>query len=452
MIKHGLLFFLLALASAFFAVTGCFAAALPDLVHLSWSGDTATTMTISWRADSERFNRVQYQASAAFSAQAKDMVASSRLFKSELGSTRLFHAALVNLLPGTRYIYRVGDGVNWGAAHYFTTAVQDEQKFSFLVFGDSQSVPPYRQWRDTLQAAFRAHPEAKFFLNVGDLVDTGQSGAQWQAWFAASAGVIDTIPAMPVVGNHECYGANGSGIPQYFNQLFFLPQNGPSGLENQVYSFSYGSLQLFALDSQQGEQRKARGDIFSSQKKWLDAELAASKSRWKIAFFHKSPYDLHAGNTNLDVKKAFCPTLEKGGVQLVFNGHDHGLSRTFPLMNGIRAPRGKTGTIYMTCGRSGTKTYKDIRAHVQNEFFYNPLDQPNYLLVEVSAEKLTVNSYKTDGTVIDSLQIVSLLPAPVPVETTPPVIEEPQPVYGLFTPDIPWILAERCLENYSAPG
>ena len=169
---------------------------------------------------------------------------------------------------------------------------------------------------------------------------------------------------------------------------FNLPQNGPAGLKNQVYSFRYGSLQLFALDSQQGEQRKAHGDIYSSQKKWLAAELAATDSRWKIAFFHKTPYDLHGGNTNSDVKQAFCPTLEKGGVNLVFNGHDHGLARTFPLKNGTRTPRGEIGTIYMTCGRSGTKTYKDIRANAKDEFFYNPLDQPNYLLVEVSAEKL----------------------------------------------------------------
>ena len=200
MIKHGLLIFLLSLASAFFALTDCLAAAQPDQLHLSWSGDTTTTMTISWRVDSERCKIVQYQAAAAFTDQVKEIIAGSMLFKSELGNTLLFHATLVNLLPGTRYIYRVGDGTNWSASHYFTTAALQEQKFSFLVFGDSQSVPPYRQWRDTLQAAYRAHPEVKFFLNSGDLVDTGQSAAHWQVWFAAAAGVIDTIPAMPGAG------------------------------------------------------------------------------------------------------------------------------------------------------------------------------------------------------------------------------------------------------------
>ena len=76
--------------------------------------------------------------------------------------------------------------------------------FKFLVFGDSQS-SQYSVWQTTLHKAYQANKEAAFFINVGDLVDVGQDYAQWKAWFDAAQGVIDTIPAMPVAGNHEAY-------------------------------------------------------------------------------------------------------------------------------------------------------------------------------------------------------------------------------------------------------
>ena len=63
------------------------------------------------------------------------------------------------------------------------------------------------------------------------------------------------------------------------------------------------------------------------------------------------------------------------------------------------------GTIYYIVGQSGGKTYKDIEKKPYNTFFYNPLDQPNYLVIDVEDQKITVKTFMQDGTLLDTFFI-----------------------------------------------
>lgn len=386
------------------------ATAAPDHVHLTWTGNPATTMTINWRTDSTtRAGVVQYARGAALPATAPRLAATSRIFSNDLGSVTLHVAKLTKLAPDTQYSYRVGDGMgNWSSAYTFTTAPLQTSKFKFLVFGDSQSPPggdsPYGVWKTTLHNAYKANPDARFFINCGDLVDIGQNYAHWKGWFGAAAGVIESIPAMPSTGNHETTPAAPTRRPSYWIAQFALPQNGPEGLKTQVYSFDYGSVHFTMLDSQQAEQ-KSIGDIFTPQQAWLKTDLAGTNATWKLAFFHKAPYEVHPTRSGKEVRDAFCPLLESGGVSLVFNGHDHGVARTYPMNNEATKQRPSEGTIYCMVGRSGTKAYSNIVKMPWNTFFMSPLDQPNYQVVEVNDKKLTVKVFKQDGTPITSFYI-----------------------------------------------
>lgn len=381
------------------------ATAMPDHVTLTWTGNTATTMTITWRTDtSVRTGLVEFGRGSALPSQTLRIRANPSDFATDLGKTRLFRATLAGLSQSTKYTYRVGDGQHWSATHSFTTANPTSPEVKFLVFGDSQSVPPYSTWQTTVHNAYRANPDAKFMVSVGDLVDVGQNGAHWNAWFAAAAGVIDSIPTMPVVGNHETTGSKSTRRPEYWNAQFTLPDNGPAGVKNRAYSYDYGSVHIVVLDSQQAEQ-KQYGDIFGPQKAWLDADLAASKATWKLVFFHKAPYELHLLRQSADVKAAFCPILESRHADIVFNGHDHGIGRTYPIRDGVLKQKPSQGTVYYVCGRSGTKSRPELEKKPWNAFFYNPLDQPNYLVVEIVGKKLTVRAVKQDGTLIDSFCI-----------------------------------------------
>jgi hypothetical protein len=381
----------------------------PDHITLTWTGDTATTMTVTWRTDTTvTAGLVEYEQGATLAGTAHRTGAHASTFTSDLGAARLFTATLTGLSPGATYAYRVGDGTHWSGTHAFTTADPSAPRFSFLVFGDSQSsvsgASPYGSWHDTVHNAYRANPGARFMVNVGDLVDVGQSCAHWNAWFAAAAGVIDRIPEMPVVGNHEIMGRGDTARPSYWNAQFRLPQNGPPGLKNQAYSYDIGPVHLVVLDSQQGEEDRY-GDIFPPQQRWLEADLAASTATWTIAFFHKTPYSLKANRPNPGVKAAFCPILERHHVDLVFAGHDHGVARTYPIRDGAIMEKPSQGTTYYITGRSGDKTYDDLARTSWDTFFYNPQDQPNYLVVEVEGRRLTVTVMKRDGTLVDTLVI-----------------------------------------------
>ena len=381
----------------------------PDHITLTWTGDSAKTMTVTWRTDpAVTSGFVQYQVGATISADAQKAGADGRDFTTDQGSSMLFTSTLADLSPNTQYSYRVGDGDPWSDVRSFSTADPETQEFKFLVFGDSQD-PYIREkrhatWRNTLHSAYEANPAAKFMINVGDLVDFGQRGDHWNAWFKASEGVIDRIPIMPATGNHECYGSWDTRKPEYWMAQFALPQNGPEDLKGQVYSFDYGPVHFVVLDSQQVEQ-KEYGDILEVQKAWLEADLAASTAAWKLIFFHKPPYELKAKRPNQDVKEAFCPIIEKYHADIVFNAHDHGIARTYPIKDGALMERPSQGTVYYVVGQSGGKTYKDIEKKPYNSYFYNPLDQPNYLVVDVKDQRITVKVFMQDGTLLDTFFI-----------------------------------------------
>jgi hypothetical protein len=396
---------LAALAPAACQTPGSGATALPDHITLTWTGDPSTTMTVTWRTDtSVTRGLVHYLKETGPADGGRQAEAAARDFTTDLGKSRLFSATLVHLSPNTRYRYRLGDGEHWSAPRSFTTADPQARSFKFLIFGDSQSPvegeEPYALWRTTVRSAFRANPDAKFMVSMGDLVDLGQRGDHWNAWFAAAEGVIDTIPIMPLTGNHESYGSRETSKPAYWAAQFSLPQNGPEDLKGRVYSYDYGPVHFVVLDSQQEEQREY-GDILEVQKNWLAADLAASRAVWKIVFFHKPPYGIMPSRPNEDVKAAFCPILDKHRVDLVFNAHDHGIARTYPIRDGIFFDNGSQGTVYYITGRSGAKTYMKIEKMPWNSFFYNPLDQPNYLVAEVTEAEITIRAVKQDGTVLD---------------------------------------------------
>lgn len=401
---------------------------LPDQIRLTWTQDPTTTQTITWRTDTTvNSGQIQYGKDPSLK-DAKTINATVQKFSSDLGDMNIHSATLTDLEPGTKYYYRVGYGNNFSSIYSFTTEAKDTNSFKFLIFGDSQSGiatdPQYGPWKTTIQNAFNANKDAKFFINVGDLVEIGQMYAHWNNWFDAAKGVIDTIPEMPVEGNHETYQSSNynSGKPKDFVNLFPVPQNGPDGLKGQVYSFDYGNAHIVMLDSQEDEEEGVSGDILESQKAWLDKDLSSTNKTWKIVFFHKTLYYNKATRSNEQLKAAFQPIIDKYHVDVVFNGHDHGYSRTYPIKNDQYVKSPADGTVYIVTGRSGNKYYPDLSKKVWDAFFYDPQDQPNYIVATINGNTLTIKAVKQDGTPIDTYSITK---NPDGTETDSPVTVVP---------------------------
>lgn len=390
----------------------------PDHITLTWTSKPYTSQTITWRTDASvatgnvQVSLFDNKDKIGDSGVTTTVEAKNEAFASEDNKNMYLHSALLSgLTPGTKYAYRVGTDGNYSDLNSFTTESSNAVSFKFLVFGDSQSgdtnTPNYTPWHDTIQNAFAANKDAKFIVNMGDLVENGQYYVHWNNWFDAAKGVIDTIPEMSVQGNHETYITTSSNSikPVFWMSQFKNPQNGPDNLKGQVYSYDYGNVHFVVLDSQQDEEKTVAGDILSSQKSWLEKDLASTTKQWKIVMFHKTPYYNKATRTNELIKSVFTPVFDKYHVDLVFNGHDHGVSRTYPINNGVYVQKPSQGTIYYVTGRSGNKYYTDLSQKVWDAFFYNPEDQPCYETVNVNDDKLTINAVKQDGTLIDSYTI-----------------------------------------------
>ena len=381
----------------------------PDTVealHLTWSQDPMTTQTITWQTENANENQfLEYKDVLATTSIFHKIVAAVEPFNTDEGLYYIHSVTLENLIPGHKYVYHIGADSNWNKEGSFQTESEKTNAFTFLLFGDSQS-SDYNTWSKTFGQAVAQTPDTKFFINVGDLVDNGQQYVQWKGWFAAIAGYSNQIPIVPVVGNHETYTPipeNKFSLPVYFTQQFKAGQNGPEGLKGQVYSFDYGNAHFVILDSQIGEERKFLPDSLERQQAWLTKDLAATDKLWKFVFIHRPAYHNRQAESLPDPKTAaFIPIFDQYGVDVVFAGHDHVNKHTLKLKNGMAQD---TGTVYMTAGRSGTKSYNTMEAKDWDDVYLDPA-QPTFNVVNIDGNIFTVNVYQQDGTLIDSWNLV----------------------------------------------
>jgi len=380
--------------------------AAPSHITLTWTGDTRTTQTITWKTESStQDGQVEYwEIIPNISEKHHTLTAQVERIDSNWGEFNIHTATLTGLKPGIRYTYRVGTPENWSEPYHFATSPVKTHPYKFLVFGDSQSTN-YDTWRTTLHQAYQANSDAAFFVNMGDLVDVGQEYGQWYHWFNATHGVLENIPCMPLVGNHEAYALGGKfAIPTFFTKQFKLPMNGPDGLKGQVYSFDYGDVHFVMLDTQIGEEGRFIPGMLEKQKLWLEDDLATTTQKWKLVFVHRALYNNKAEG-NSTIQAAFAPIIDKHHADVVFTAHDHVYAHTYPIHGGVAADNPSKGTIYVATGRSGTKTYSNSIAKDWDTFFYNPLDEPNYLTVEVVGDILTVKAFRQSGGLIDAWSI-----------------------------------------------
>ena len=402
----------------------------PDRITLTWAGDPHTTQTITWRTDNtEAVGEVQYTAaedSANFAAKKMDVKEdSSGKYKTDIESWYIHTLTLKNLKPGKTYCYRVGYGNSWSARSTFTTESTDTKNFRFLIFGDSQSGNPldpnYKVFGITIHNAYKANPSSAFFINVGDLVEVGGDNKHWNNWFDAVNGVINNIPFMPVVGNHDTYTTlGGLGKPVSFIRQFNVPQqNVPDGFKGQIYSYDYGNVHFAVWDSQIQEEKPDKA-MLNKELDWLRKDLKNTDRIWKVVLFHKTPYYTKISRSNDTLKAMLQPIFDSAHVDLVVNGHDHGVSWTYPIKNDNLKSKPSQGTVYYLAGRSGNKSYNDLVPKVWNAGFYDPQDMPNYVVADVNASQFKLVAYKQDMTPVDTFIIDKakdeIFPLKVPVK------------------------------------
>jgi len=292
---------------------------VPDRIILTLTVDPATKQSVTWRSIvSDRAGVLEYakaEGGPKFVRKLKRIKAETKHFTSDLGDANYHSVTMQNLEPNTQYLYRVGDGVNWSEFSQFKTASNESSPFSFIYFGDSQN-DLKSHWSRVVREAFKEAPHAAFLLHAGDLVNTANSDRDWGEWFYSGGWINRTMPSMATPGNHEY---SKSELSRHWRTVFALPENGPKGLEETVYSFVYQDTRVVSLNSNK---------MLNEQAKWLDRLLQENKTRWTIVTMHHPIFSTAKDRDNTKVRETFQPLFDKYKVDLVLTGHDHTYGRT----------------------------------------------------------------------------------------------------------------------------
>jgi 3',5'-cyclic AMP phosphodiesterase CpdA len=127
------------------------------------------------------------------------------------------------------------------------------------------------------------------------------------------------------------------------------------------------------------------------QTKWLEQQLAASGSDWKICFFHHPLYS--SGKTHgsaLETRATLEPIFVKNGVSVVLTGHDHIYER-IKLEQGIQ---------HFVIGSGGSLRKGDL---TRTDMTVKGYDQDYvFLLAEIAGDEFYYAAVSRKGQIIDS--------------------------------------------------
>jgi Carbohydrate binding module (family 6)/Calcineurin-like phosphoesterase len=321
-------------------------------------------------------------------------------------------ARLTGLAAGAQYTYDVlmnGTDVLPGQGTLTTAPSTGNGPVRFIAFGDSGVGSPEQRQLAALMAA----DTFDLALHTGDVAYGTSDGLgqptirQYDDWvFGIYARFFGSRPFFPSIGNHD-QDANNA---QPYRDVFVLPDGGASATfpENaeRFYSFDFGPVHFVALDTELSFTDPSR---LQAELAWLEADLSGTAQPWKIAFFHRPPYNAgpHHGSA-LDVRQAFVPVFESHNVQLVLSSHQHDYERSIPWRE-FTTTGGKV--VYLVTGGggaplqdSGTAPWTATSALVHH-----------YVRVGVSGCLLQIQAVRIDGVVFDQSVIDRCAPpAPMP--------------------------------------
>lgn len=243
----------------------------------------------------------------------------------------------------------------------------------FAVFGDmgTGDTPQFDVARQL--ASYHDKFPFTFVMMVGDNIYGSQDLAKkFEQPYKALLDAKVTFYA--ALGNHDDQ-----------NERFYKPFNMGG---KSYFTFKMDTVRFFALDSNYMD--KAQLD-------WLEKELAASGSDWKIAFFHHPLYS--TGKTHgpsLDLRKLLEPLFIKYDVSVVFTGHEHFYERLKP----------QQGIQYFISGAGGQLRPGDITRKDPMDVGFDQ-DQ-SFMLVEVVGKQLFFQAISRGGKTVDRGTITQL--------------------------------------------
>jgi hypothetical protein len=256
------------------------------------------------------------------------------------------------------------------AAQDLTVPNKPSGTLKFAVIGDSGTGDSNQYRLAKVFTDIHQRFPYEFVLMMGDNMYGGESERDFQKKFV--------IPYKPILDKGIKFYAS-LGNHDSTNQKMYKPFN-MNG--ERYYTFKpKDGIRFFALDSNYMDR---------TQLQWLEKELAASGSDWKIMFFHHPIYSSggrHGSDTAL--RDQLEPLFLKYGVDVVMAGHEHFYERLKP----------QKGIHYFISGGAG----KVRRGDVGGEFTEKAFDQGfHFMLLEIDGDQLHFQVISDQAKTVDS--------------------------------------------------
>lgn len=251
-----------------------------------------------------------------------------------------------------------------------------EGSVRFLAIGDTGTgTEKQRQLADLMTQYKQVYP-FEFVLMMGDNMYGGESPADFKNKFEnIYKKLLDSnVKFYATLGNHD---ESNQRFYEYFNM------NG-----EEYYVFKKGNVSFYSLNSNYMDKR---------QIKWIEEQLAADTSEWKICFFHHPPYSSGGKHgSEEELRKVIEPIFLKYGVSAVFAGHEHFYERIKP----------QKGIYYFISGAGGKLREGDVKKN-------SPLTEKafdkdmSFMLLEIAGDEMHFQVISRTGETVDSGVIVN---------------------------------------------
>jgi predicted MPP superfamily phosphohydrolase len=267
-----------------------------------------------------------------------------------------------------------------------------EGSLRFAVIGDTGTGDNHQRDVAKELVNWRAKVPFGFALMMGDNLYGGDRPSDYQKEFEVPyKALLDAgVKFYATLGNHD--------NP---NERLYKPFN-MNGERYYTFKPERTSARFFALDSNY---------IDDKQLQWLDKELAASGSDWKICFFHHPLYSSGETHGSADLQREKLePVFVKYGVNVVLTGHEHFYERIKP----------QKGIAYFILGSSAKVRRGDIQ---KTDLTEKGFDQGyTFMLMEIAGDDLYFQTVSDKSETVDTGTIHRVgKTEPTPGRTTQPV-------------------------------
>lgn len=292
----------------------------------------------------------------------------------------LYEARPDHLQAGRTYYYQVTGGTTATPVIEFKSLPAGNAPLRFAVLGDSRSNRSV--FGRICEQLNKYDPD--LILATGDLVAQGGAFDQWgKQYFALAAQVINHIPLLSTVGDHEADPVDGDEAALFSHYLW--PHKNRRKL---WFSFDAGNAHFVMLDYRHPDNWEMID--------WFKNDLSACKTRWKFVFMHRPCYNL-GGHRSFWGQKIWPELFRKYEIDIVFAGHSHIYERFYPVRP-VSQPASRPVT-YITTGGAGAPLYDTIR----HPFLAFSKSAHHFLLVQIEKNRLTLQARTVSDSLLDEV-------------------------------------------------